>query len=205
MHTLKHHIKPFQRPHPPIGIAGFSPGSTTLKLAGERGFLPLSLNLSPGYLVTHWGAVVEGAKISGRTPNRADWRLVREVFVADTDEEAYRHALKGAMARMMSQYLLPLFSDFQFLKYLKHDQSIPDSDVTPEYLVDHGWLVGSVKTVTRKLGEMYEETGGFGTLLLFVFDYAEDPEPWFKSMRLLAHEVLPHFQDRRQNGLAAAR
>jgi alkanesulfonate monooxygenase SsuD/methylene tetrahydromethanopterin reductase-like flavin-dependent oxidoreductase (luciferase family) len=75
--------------------------------------------------------------------------------------------------------------------------------VTPEYLVDHGWLVGSPKTVTRKLGEMNEELGGFGTVLLFAFDYADDPEPWFKSMRLLAEEVLPHFQDRAHNGAAA--
>ena len=28
-------------------------------------------------------------------------------------------------------------------------------------------------------------------------------EAWFKSMRLLAEEVLPHFQDRAHNGAAA--
>ena len=97
---------------------------------------------------------------------------------------------------MMNEYLLPLFADFQFTSYLKHDPKVADADVTPEYLVDHGWLVGSVKTVIRKLGEMYDALGGFGTLLLFAFDYADDPEPWFKSMRLLAEEVLPHFQER---------
>lgn len=32
--TLRHHIKPYQKPYPPIGIAGLSPGSETLKLAG---------------------------------------------------------------------------------------------------------------------------------------------------------------------------
>lgn len=34
--VLKPHIFPYQKPHPPIGIAGLSPGSETLKLAGER-------------------------------------------------------------------------------------------------------------------------------------------------------------------------
>jgi alkanesulfonate monooxygenase SsuD/methylene tetrahydromethanopterin reductase-like flavin-dependent oxidoreductase (luciferase family) len=201
--TLRHHLKPFQKPHPPIGIAGFSPGSETLKLCGERGFIPLSLNLSPAYVATHWDAVVEGAKRTGRTPDRGEWRIVREVFVADTDDEAFKGCVRGAMGRMMSEYLLPLFANFGFTKYLKHDESVPDADVTPEYLVDHGWLVGSPKTVTRKLGEMYEELGGFGTILLFAFDYADDPAPWFKSMRLLAEEVLPHFQDRAHNGAAA--
>jgi len=42
---------------------------------------------------------------------------------------------------------------------------------------------------------MYKALGGFGTLLLFTFDYADDREAWFKSMRLMAEEVLPHFQD----------
>jgi alkanesulfonate monooxygenase SsuD/methylene tetrahydromethanopterin reductase-like flavin-dependent oxidoreductase (luciferase family) len=195
MRTLKHHLKPFQKPHPPIGIAGFSPGSDTLKLAGERGFIPLSLNLSPSYVASHWDAVVEGARRSGRMPERSQWRIVREVFVADTDDEAYRGCVRGAMGRMMNEYLLPLFADFQFTRYLKDNPKVADADVTPEYLVDHGWLVGSVKTVIRKLGEMYDTLGGFSTLLLFAFDYADDPEPWFKSMRLLAEEVLPHFQE----------
>ncbi len=45
---LKPHIKPLQKPHPPIGVAGLSKNSDTLKMAGEHGFLPLSLNLNPG-------------------------------------------------------------------------------------------------------------------------------------------------------------
>ena len=196
LRTLRHHIKPFQKPHPPIGIAGLTPGSETLKLAGERGFMPLSLNLSPSYVATHWDAVEEGARRTGRTPDRRDWRIVREIFVADTDEEAYEQCVNGGMGRMMREYLLPLLADFQFTKYLKDDPNIPDEQVTPEYLWNHGWLVGSVKTVTAKLEQMYQDLGGFGTLLLFGFDYADNPGPWLKSMKLLAEQVLPQFADR---------
>ena len=53
------------------------------------------------------------------------------------------------------------------------------------------------QTVTRKLAEMNKQVGGFGNLLLFGFDYADNPAPWLKSMRLLAEEVMPHFQDQR--------
>src|SRR5690349_9541362 len=88
--TLVPHLRPLQRPHPPIGVAGLSKTSDTLKLAGEHGFLPLSLNLNPAYVASHWDAVEIGARRTGRVANRADWRLVREVFVAETDEEAYR-------------------------------------------------------------------------------------------------------------------
>ena len=39
------HVRPFQKPHPPIAVAGTSDKSETLGLAGERGWLPMSLSL----------------------------------------------------------------------------------------------------------------------------------------------------------------
>ena len=57
-----------------------------------------------------------------------------------------------------------------------------------------GWLVGSVDTVTRKLRELQEQLGGFGTLLALGMDYSERPEAWFESMRLLAEEVAPNVE-----------
>src|SRR5207245_6957408 len=82
--TFRPHIRPLQKPSPPIGVAGVSKGSETLKLAGEHGFLPMSLNLNPGYVASHWESVEEGARRTGRTPRRADWRLVSEIFVCET-------------------------------------------------------------------------------------------------------------------------
>src|SRR5215475_6005119 len=141
--TLRPHIKPLQTPHPPIGVAGVSKGSDTLKLAGERGFWPMSLNLNPTYVSSHWEAVEQGAARSGRTPKKAEWRLVREVFIADTDAEAMRLSAGGMMGRMMREYFLPLLASFQFTEYLKHKPDVPDSDVTPEYCARHNWMVGS--------------------------------------------------------------
>src|SRR6266436_2962210 len=40
------------------GVAGLSKGSDTLKLAGERGFIPMSLNLNPAYVSSHWESVL---------------------------------------------------------------------------------------------------------------------------------------------------
>jgi alkanesulfonate monooxygenase SsuD/methylene tetrahydromethanopterin reductase-like flavin-dependent oxidoreductase (luciferase family) len=188
---LKPHIYPLQKPHPPIGVAGFSKQSDTLKLAGEKGFLPLSLNLNPAYVASHWEAVEIGAARTGRTPKRADWRLVREVFVADTDEEAMRLSAGGMMGRMMREYFLQLLGNFGFLEYLKHDPSVADSDVTPEYCAKHNWLIGSPATVAEKLERIYREAGGFGGLLVFGFDYADNPEAWHTSLRLLIEEVGP--------------
>ena len=162
-------------------------------MAGERGFWPMSLNLNPGYVSSHWEAVQEGAARSNRTPQRSTWRMVREVFVADTDAEALRLSAGGMMGRMMTEYFLPLLAAFGFTEYLKHDPSVPDSDVTPEYCARHNWLIGSPATVSDKLHHLYEEVGGFGTLLVFCFDYTENPKAWHHSMELLAKEVMPRF------------
>jgi alkanesulfonate monooxygenase SsuD/methylene tetrahydromethanopterin reductase-like flavin-dependent oxidoreductase (luciferase family) len=193
--TLRPHIKPFQKPHPPIGVAGFSKNSETLKTAGERGFLPLSLNLNPAYVATHWESVEEGARRSGRTPNRAEWRLVREIFVAETDDEAMKLSVGSMMGRMMREYFLPLLDQFGFKEFLKHDPDVPDADVTPEYCARHNWLVGSPSTVVERLQQMYHEVGGFGTVLLFCFDYRDNPQAWHTSMQLLAKEVMPKVAD----------
>jgi alkanesulfonate monooxygenase SsuD/methylene tetrahydromethanopterin reductase-like flavin-dependent oxidoreductase (luciferase family) len=45
--------------------------------------------------------------------------------------------------------------------------------------------------VVEKIERMYEEVGGFGHLLLFCFDYSENPQAWRHSMELLANEVMP--------------
>jgi alkanesulfonate monooxygenase SsuD/methylene tetrahydromethanopterin reductase-like flavin-dependent oxidoreductase (luciferase family) len=186
---LRPHIRPLQAPHPPIGVAGLSKGSDTLKLAGERGFLPLSLNLNAGYIASHWEAVEQGAARTGRIPDRANWRHVREVFVAETDAEAWRRSVGGMMGRMMREYFLPLLAQFGFLQYLKHDPEVADSDVTVEYCARHNWLIGSPATVAEKIARLQHETGGFGALLVFGFDYADAPEAWTESLGRLAGEV----------------
>ncbi len=191
--SLKHHLKPLQRPHPPIGIAGLSPRSDTLEMAGEFGFMPLSLNLSREYLKDHWDSVVRGADKVGRVARREDWRVVREVYIADTDAEARKLALNGMLGRAYREYLLPLFSQFRLLSMFKHDPSVPDSDVTPEYLCEHNWLVGSPSTVTQKLAQMYDDSGGFGMLTVINFDFKDEFSAWTASQRALVEEVLPQF------------
>src|SRR5258705_2974374 len=96
---LNPHIKPLQPPHPPIGVAGLSKGSDTLKLAGERGYIPMSLNLNPAYVTSHWDSVLAGAAKTGRKPSRQDWRLVREDGVTANDEEPWKRSTGDMIGR----------------------------------------------------------------------------------------------------------
>jgi alkanesulfonate monooxygenase SsuD/methylene tetrahydromethanopterin reductase-like flavin-dependent oxidoreductase (luciferase family) len=196
--TLKTFLGPYQKPHPPIGVAAASPGSQTLRIAGERGYIPLSLGLNAVYMASHWDVVEEGARESGlEPPSRETWRIVRDVWVADTDEEARDGALNGMLGRAWRDYLHPLFSygPYPFTRAMKHDESLPDEAVTVEYMADNLWLVGSPDTVAQKLRDLYEMVGGFGTLLWLTFDHSENRAAYEKSMRLLSEKVMPQVAD----------
>ena len=191
----KLHIKPFQQPHPPIGVAGVNARSDTLKLAGERGWIPLSINLvPPDTLITHWDVVEEGAASAKRTPNRSDWRIAREIFIADTTEEARKEATEGVLARDFNGYMIPMLKSMNYTKLLKKDPDMPDSDVTPEYLMDNLWLVGSPDDVAAQIRELYAHVGGFGVLMAMGHEW-RPKEKWAHSMELLAKEVMPKVAD----------
>jgi alkanesulfonate monooxygenase SsuD/methylene tetrahydromethanopterin reductase-like flavin-dependent oxidoreductase (luciferase family) len=62
-------------------------------------------------------------------------------------------------------------------------------------MAEHLWLVGSPDTVEKKLRQLYEVSGGFGTLLVLIYDYWEDQAGWERSMQLLARQVMPRVAD----------
>jgi alkanesulfonate monooxygenase SsuD/methylene tetrahydromethanopterin reductase-like flavin-dependent oxidoreductase (luciferase family) len=193
---LGYHLRPYQTPHPPIAIAGMTPGSANHKLAGEKGYLPVSFVIGPDAAVTarHWDAVVEGAARSGRTPDRGEWRVIRDVYVAPTDAEARDLALGGTMGRCWREFLLPLYLGLRLGPLLKTDPAMPDEDVCLDYVADNLWITGSPGTVANRITELFRQTGGFGYLLITSYDShgaAGEQEAWERSLRLLTGEVLP--------------
>ena len=189
------YMKPFQQPHPPIAVAGVTESSETLRLAGERGWIPMSINLvAPRVLVTHWQTIEAGATAAGRAAQRADWRIARNMHVADTDAQARSEAVEGPIGRDYRDYFIPLLKMSRGVGGLKVDPAIRDEDLTPEYLCDNVWVVGSPETVARKLRDLYVQVGGFGSILPVAHDWP-DPAVWDRSMTLLATEVMPRLQD----------
>ena len=78
------------------------------------------------------------------------------------------------MGRDYGDYFLPLLSLTRGLGGMKMEESMPDSDITLEYLCDNVWLVGSPETVARKIRDLHTEVGGFGGLLIGAVD---EPDP----------------------------
>ena len=189
------HLKPYQRPHPPIAVASLSERSETLVMAGRRGWMLLSIQyLQRRGLLQHWQSYTQGAQQAGRHPNRSLWRVAREVFVADTSAEARRAALGGTLARDYRDYNIPILTKFGFLSILKPDLAMPDAEITPELLAETSWIVGDPAEVAQKIRALYQDLGGFGVLLALAHEW-EPREEWLRSMTLLAKEVMPRLAD----------
>jgi len=185
--------RPYQKPHPPIGVAGVTARSAAHRYAGERGWSPMSINFAaPPTLRAHWDNYGDGARAAERSPDRKLWRIARDIFVGETTKEARRYALKGAMARGFREWLLPQYELApERLAVFKNNPAMPNKDITVEYLVDNVWVVGDPAECVRKLRALHDEVGGFGTLLAVTHDW-DDKARWLRSMELLAKEVIPH-------------
>ena len=155
----------------------------------------MSINIVPvPTLAGHWDAVQEGAKRTGNTPDRLQWRIARDVYVADTNEQARKEALGGTLGRDFEEYFLQLLPHGRLLDLIKEDKEMPDSDVTAEYLLDNIWIVGDPATVADKLRKLHHDVGGFGVLLVMGHEW--DPhEKWQHSITLLKNEVMPKLAD----------
>lgn len=183
-------LKPYQKPHPPIAMSVMKGNSMAARMAGQRGYIPLSTNLVPSAtLAQHWKTYCAGAAEAGQPePDRAIWRIGRNIFVGETNAEAREHALNGSFGRSFD-YLIKLIGRNTLIG-LKEDPEMPDEAVTVEYAVDKLSIVGDVDEVTRRLQEIWEITGGFGTLLMIAHDW-DDRAKWIRSMELLVNEVIP--------------
>ncbi|MFN8526970.1 MAG: LLM class flavin-dependent oxidoreductase [Chloroflexota bacterium] len=188
-------LKPYQLPHPPMAVAGVSEKSDTLALAGERGWIPMSINMVPArVLQTHWTGIQAGAQKAGRAPDRTQWRVARNIHVAPTDAQARQEAISGAMGRDFKDYFIPLMAMGRGLNAMKVNPELPDSSITLDYLCDNIWVVGSPQTVASKIRQLYADVGGFGTIMAVAHDWP-DFSTWDRSMTLLAQEVMPSLAD----------
>lgn len=188
------HLKPFQTPHPRFAIAGNSARSQGHMEAGKRGWIMVSQQSSVATLRSHWDTYSEAAESAGRTPRREDWRILRDVFVADTDEQARERVLQGGHGIFWREHLLPLFKAFGLAEALA-DPGMSADDITLEWLVDEFFLVGSPETVERKIRKLWDETGGFGALVSSVHDYTDQPDHMRRSLELLGTDVKTRVKD----------
>ena len=185
-----YYMRPFQRPHPPIAVAASTPTSSSMRMAGERGWIPMSSSLlSRTFLPGHWKLVEGGAAAGGRQATRSQWRIARDVLVGPTPAVA-RERARTTLGRNYIDHQLPNRVGTVQMASTKLSPEMPDEAVTVDYLMDNVWIVGDAAEVAEKIEQIYEESGGFGTLLSITTD--SDDAGWdHESRRLLMEKVAP--------------
>lgn len=189
-----YHMKPYTKPHPPIAAAGTGPKSDMLGYAGANGWIPMSVPFVVADTIKkHWEVyeAAAGESNSGVVPDRRQWRVSREIVVAQTDAEARELAANGPLGRDWMTYLIPLFKLIGETINVKLSPETRDDEIDVDYCMDNVWIVGSPETVTRKVRDLYEFTGGFGVLSVTGHEWDEGGG-MRESMRLLAEEVRPN-------------
>ena len=188
LHDAVLHLRPYQRPHMPIAVAGVqSPAGP--QLAGKYGVSLLSISVPRQdfgvvTLKEIWAIAEESAAEASQTMSRDDWRLTVPVHLADSTEEALRDARMGA-----SGWLLDYF-------HQTLGNKVPDCE--PEAIIDtmvaNGtWIVGSPDDCIQRIEKLEELSGGFGGLLIQAAEWTSR-EKMLHSYELLARYVMPHFQ-----------
>lgn len=185
-------MKPFQRPHPPIvgtAVAPFSQGVTEM---AKRGWGPISANfLMPEWVKTHWPKYVEGREAVGAKADPADWRVAKSIFVADDDATAKRYGYgEDGPHHFYFKQLVRKLAGGGRGNLFKTDQSMPDSELTPEYVTQRLVMAGTVNSVVDQILAFRDHVGDFGNLVYAMHDWV-DPALGKRSMELFATEVMP--------------
>lgn len=189
-----HLHRPLQQPHPPIYVPSISRASVGLRKAAERGFRFISHHMNhAGALREQWETYSQAAAAVGRAAGPSDWAVARNVFVADSTDEARRLAKENSLGSCI-RYILDLTRATapNGVAMWKRDDQQADSDCTLDYFLDEVIIAGDPEDVTDQLVELRGRIGPFGTLILTAHDW-DDRDRWTHHLELFAREVVPAF------------
>jgi len=184
--------KPLQQPYPSIYVPVMNRGTPGLHAAAARGFLPISHHmLHTEVLIDQWKTYREGAESAGRTAQPGDWSVSRNILVADSTEEARKLARENSVGKTI-QYVLGVTGRYAptGLDIFKRNADMTDAECNMDYFMDEVIIAGDPDTVTQRLLELYEQVGGFGTLVVVAHDW-DDRSHHLRSLDLIATEVVP--------------
>jgi alkanesulfonate monooxygenase SsuD/methylene tetrahydromethanopterin reductase-like flavin-dependent oxidoreductase (luciferase family) len=190
--------RPLQEPHPPIFIPGA--GSTeTMKFCAERKYTYMSV-YAPTRVVRRWfdgyrqaatdlGYVADPEKIAFSVP----------IYVADTDEKAHaegRPAIEWLYhkgLRQTAQMVTPpgYMSPGSLRGVLASGMRGFGVSSYEELLAQGQAVVGSPSSVAKRLGELYDDLGGFGQIIGLFAIGPSTHEQVTRSAELFATEVMP--------------
>ena len=183
------HLRPYSDPLFDVTVAAVASPSGA-RLAGRygAGLLSLGATVAVGMdvLAHHWTIQEQMAAQHNQIADRAKWRLVGLMHLAETEAQA-RKDMKYGME--------------QWFRYFQNVAAFPQMAVDGSNLDEmidfvNGGLgvVGTPDRMIEQIESLIEQSnGGFGTYLTLAHNWANNAATK-KSYELFAREVMPHFQ-----------
>jgi limonene 1,2-monooxygenase len=196
--TLKNamvQVPSFSRPHLPVAVAALlSPSGPTA--AGRHGIGVISVGGfdSEGFART-WTWAEEAAGEAGKVVDRATWRVVAPVHIADTRQQAIDDVRSGFLRRAY-------FGDWGNLRLTATGAGGKNAigaalglgGTAIEESIEAGQvIIGDPDDAVHALRDIQQRSGGFGKFLILAHEWAPVAET-NKSYELWARYVAPEFQ-----------
>src|SRR3984885_3349438 len=179
------HLPPYSAPYPEVCVASaVTPSGGRLAGKYDLGMLCVAAGENAGFnaLDVNWGIANEIAAEHGREMDPSRLRLVVNMHLAGTREEAREQARVGLKDQV---------------DYLNNNMPrifIPDGVDPVDWFVEQGnAVIGTPDDAIARIQRLYEKTGEFGAVLLGAHDWASW-ENTRRSYEMYARYVIPHFE-----------
>jgi limonene 1,2-monooxygenase len=180
-------LLPLQEDMPFAVASQISPSGMTL--AGKHGIGVISIgSLSEeglNALPTQWGFAEAAAAEHGQRVDRKDWRVLMSWHIAETREQARAEAREGLL-RHHNEYITGTLQRPGARPYKTADEAVDKTAFVSGAVA----TIGTPDDLIARIKSLLEASGGFGTVVGFVHDWA-NPENTRRSWDMVARYVVP--------------
>ena len=165
----------------------FSPSGMTLAGKYEAGVLSLGSMSLAGMrsLPNQWSFAEESAAKHGTIVDRKNWRILISWHIAETRQKARKEARDGLL-RTNNEYTVGTLQGGDGVIYKTPDEAVDGYAFSDVSLA----VIGTPDDLVDRIRHLQELTGGFGTVVGFVHDWA-NRENTSRSWDMVARYVIP--------------
>lgn len=187
LNEAKLQLLPLQRDMEFAVASMVSPSGMTLAGKHGAGVLSIGSTTKAGLqaLPLQWSFAEESAAKHDRTVDRSTWRIVMSWHIAETRDKARAEAKEG-LFKHNNEYTVGTLAAGEGTIFKTPDEAV---DITA-YSEDSVAVIGTPRDLVERIEKMLEVTGGFGTAIGFVHDWANRADT-LNSWDLVARYVMP--------------
>jgi limonene 1,2-monooxygenase len=180
-------LLPLQEEMPFAVASQISPSGMTL--AGKHGIGIISIgslsNEGLNALPTQWGFAEAAAAKHGMTVDRRNWRVLLSWHIAETREKARAEARDGLL-RHHNEYIRGVLQRPGARAFRTPDEAVDETAYSEAAVA----TIGTPDDLVQRIKSVLDISGGFGTVVGFVHDWA-NPENTARSWDMVARYVVP--------------